>query len=127
MMGTQERELLEGFHTLGNDLHFQVVAERDDGARDHGMAVVQAAAQEGPVDLDEVDREFLQVAQARITGAEVVDRQAHAQRLQFGQRFHRLGWPVHQLAFRHFQFQHVRVDPVALQHLGQVACKLALA
>ena len=35
-------------------------------------------ADERPVDLQLVDREALEVAQARVAGAEVVDRQAHA-------------------------------------------------
>jgi hypothetical protein len=57
---------------------------------------VRAAARhpldEGAVHLEHVDRELLQLAERRVAGAEVVDRDAHAERAQAGEPLaHQLG------------------------------------
>ena len=62
-------------------------AERDDGAHHLGLLRAAAhAAHERGVDLQAVDRQRGQVAQRRVAGAEVVDRQADAQVAQARQR-----------------------------------------
>src|SRR6267154_1557020 len=79
----EEAELLLGLDALGDDRHFQAVAEVDDGANDRRR--LRAAAEvhdEGAVDLDLVERERLQIAQRGIAAAEIVHRDAHAERLQ---------------------------------------------
>ena len=43
------------------------------------LRVVLDALDEGPVDLDHVDREAAKLAERREAGAEVVDRDAHAE------------------------------------------------
>ena len=40
------------------------------------------AADEALVDLDLVERRFLQIAERRVAGAEIVERKPHAERLQ---------------------------------------------
>src|SRR5690242_6356023 len=71
----QEAELGGRLHTLGGDLDPQRFAERDDGADDrHRVRVLLHLRDEGAVDLDLVEREALEVAQAGITGAEIVER-----------------------------------------------------
>ena len=46
-----------------------------------------SAAHEALVDLDLVERRLLQIAERRVAGAEVVERQPHAERLQLGEGF----------------------------------------
>src|SRR5580700_4765546 len=59
------------------------MAERDDRLDDGaGMAGGAERTDKGAVDLDLAEREFLQVAQARIAGAEIVERNADAERAQ---------------------------------------------
>ena len=58
-----------------------------DHFRDHGMAglVVDEIGGEGPVDLEDVDRELLEVAQRRVAGAEIVEGEEHPELLEVGQ------------------------------------------
>ena len=65
-------------------------AERDHGL-DDGQAVVPAGeiADEGAVDLDLVEGEGAEIAQRRIAGAEIVERDADAEPTQFAQRAER--------------------------------------
>src|SRR5207248_11083190 len=54
-------------------------------ARSPGGAVGGKAAQEQAIDLQLVDRQLTQVGKARIAGAEVVDREAHAEAADLAQ------------------------------------------
>ena len=80
---------------LGHDLEPEVVAEVDRRAHDHGVVVaLQHAQHERLVDLQLVDRQALEVAERRVAGAEVVDREPHAelaQPLEHGARADRVG------------------------------------
>ncbi len=65
---------------LGYDAEAEVVAEIDRRAHDHVVVlVVLHVHDERPVDLQDVDREPLQLAEGREAGAEVVDRERHAE------------------------------------------------
>src|SRR4051812_8842287 len=60
----EEAELLLGLDALGNDRHFETVAEIDDGAHDRRrLRVAPEIHHKGAVDLDLVERERLQIAQ----------------------------------------------------------------
>src|SRR4051794_7629737 len=61
---------------LGHDLQVQRAAEVDQPAQDrrHGLLVLDRA-DEGAVDLEDVDGELAQVRQRRVAGAEVVEGQ----------------------------------------------------
>ncbi|MNU99273.1 hypothetical protein D3C71_894010 [compost metagenome] len=62
------------------------MAQRNDGARDcHVGGVAQHVVHEGLVHLEPVDVKALEVGQAGIPGAKVVDGQLHAQRFERGQ------------------------------------------
>ncbi len=62
------------------------LAEPDDGASQRrAVGAVADLLDERLVDLEDVDREALQVAERRIAGAEVVDGEPHAQRLELPQ------------------------------------------
>src|SRR3989475_4797180 len=66
----EQLELLLCFHALGNDLELETVREADDRERDHRVFRVRGdVADEGVVDLERVDRETLQVREARIARA----------------------------------------------------------
>ena len=55
------------------------------------------------VDLDDVDAELEHVGQAAVAGADVVDRDAHAEALQGGDDAAGLGQVLDRIALGHFQ------------------------
>ena len=70
---------------LGNDLEPERPPEIDDRPGDRGpLAGRRDAGDERAVDLQDVDREALEVAQRRVAGPEVVDREMDAERAQLG-------------------------------------------
>src|SRR3954451_9208657 len=79
----KEAELLLSFNALGDDRHLKPVAETDDSSDDRSrLRVPSEIDDEGAVDLDLVERKRLQVAQRRISTAEVIHRYADPERLQ---------------------------------------------
>src|SRR5687768_17083030 len=72
-----------GLHAFADHLDVQGMRERHDG-RDDGALVMVAGhlGGERAVDLELVDREALQVGQAGVAGAEIVDHHRHAELLQ---------------------------------------------
>ena len=67
---------------FGDRLQAERVGEAHDGGDDGAVVRVAAsveAVDEGAVDLQQVDREAPQVAERRVAGAEVVDRELHAE------------------------------------------------
>ena len=72
--GFQEIALLYGFDTLGGNAQPHGMAKRqhcrDDG---DGIDIMAQVLDEAAVDLDRVDREAMQVAEARIARAEIVE------------------------------------------------------
>src|SRR4051794_38747362 len=85
--GPQLVRLLLGLDALGNDLHAERAGEHDNGAHDRGILAVAAyLADEGAVDLQQVHlRHLAQVPERGEADAEVVDREAHADRAQRAQ------------------------------------------
>ena len=79
----------------------------DDGAV---FGAVFELPDEGAVDLDLLDREALQVGQARIAGAEVVDRQADAHAVDLAEDLQRLLAVLHQRGFGDLELDQRRVD-----------------
>ena len=67
--------------------------------------ILADVAHEGAIDLDDVDREGIEIAEARITGAEIVDGNGNAEATQLAQDRLHLEGLVHQAAFSHFQMQ----------------------
>src|SRR5207344_165903 len=77
----QLRELLRRLDALGHRLEPERAAQADDGAHDRGISTVRGQARdERAVDLEHVDREALEIAQARVARAEVVDGEPDANR-----------------------------------------------
>ena len=79
----QEFALLGRLDPFGEHPQAEPVRERDDRLRDGGVAAaLRHRGDERAVDLETVDRQSGEIAQARIAGAEVVDRDQHAERDQ---------------------------------------------
>ena len=68
----------------------------------------------------------MQVAQRRITGAEIVDAQLHAQRLQTLEQLRGQLGVFHYDAFRDLKFQMTRLYMSFFQNLGDLADKVGL-
>jgi hypothetical protein len=82
----QESELFCSLHAFRDHLELEAMPHRNDRLRDRGVVrVAGAVAHELAIDLETVDGEALQIAQARIPGPEIVHRQAHAETLQVAQ------------------------------------------
>ena len=87
----QEVELRGRLDALGDAAQAERVRQRDDRLRDRlVVAVVLEPVHEPLVDLDALDRQAREVRQARVAGAEVVDRDRHAHLLQLHERRDRL-------------------------------------
>ena len=72
-------ELRLGADAFGDDAQPQAARQRDDRLGDRGVAGIGLeVGDERDVDLERVDREVLQVRQARVAGAEIVDRHRKA-------------------------------------------------
>ena len=86
-MPAQEFELLAGLDALGDHLEVEALAHVDDGSHDGGIVRIDRdVAHERLVDLQSADRELLQGGKRRIAGAEIVDRQIEAHRIQLVQQ-----------------------------------------
>jgi hypothetical protein len=85
--GAQAAQFGFGLDAFGGDGDAETLAEADDRADDRlGVGVGAEIAHEGLVDLDLVEREAAQIAQARIAGAEIIHRDPHPERAQRMQR-----------------------------------------
>src|SRR6516165_638930 len=107
----QEQLLLGGLDALRRDLHAETAAETDHGMNDGGR--VRRALDrmhKATVDLELIEGKAAQIKQARITGAEVVERKPDAQRLEAEHR--KLGGIdiAKQRALGHFQLEARRVE-----------------
>ena len=79
----QEFELLPRFHAFGDDPHVQTPSPADDRVDDTRIVRVDPdAPDEGLIDLQRVDREGSEEAQAGIAGTEIIERQLYADFLQ---------------------------------------------
>ena len=104
--------LVFGLDAFGEDRNLQAVTEPDNRADDrHRVVIVFQIGNEGAIDLDLVEGEGVQIGQRRIAGAEVVQRNLHAERLEPAQDRHRAGEVVDQHALGYFQLQPRRRQP----------------
>ena len=73
----QELDLTFGLNAFRHHLEVQAARECNDRFHDcRVIAVRRHMVDEGAIDLERVQREALQVAQAGITGSEVVERES---------------------------------------------------
>ena len=81
-MQPQEAQLPRRLHPFGHHVQVQALRQCQDGAHDgRVVGVGQHVAHEAPVDLDLVQRQAFEVAQAGVPGAEVVQRKPTPSRL----------------------------------------------
>src|SRR6185295_5723002 len=79
----QEGKLGIVLDAFGENFDPEAARQPDDGAHDRRVVVVRGdVPNERLVDLERIQRQTLEVAQARVTRAEVVDRNGNAARLQ---------------------------------------------
>lgn len=79
LVGLQKSQLFLCLHPFGNDSQPQASAHADD--RGHDCRLVGSGgdlADERLVDLERIDRELSQIAQAGVSRAEVIDRQLYS-------------------------------------------------
>src|SRR6187397_2784750 len=82
LMLFEKTVLLGGFYAFRDHAQAQAVSHRDDGLRDRRVVLVARQIEhERAVDFYAAEREALQVTQRRVAGAEIVDRDPHAQTL----------------------------------------------
>src|SRR6185437_14118974 len=111
--------LLAGLDALGDDRYAQRVGDRDD-ALGEGESPLRGgdAFDEGLVDLQYVDRQFPQVAERRVAGAEVVDRQPDTEPFELGEVGRNALLMAQQDALRELDQQQGRWQPQVLQRLA---------
>ena len=107
-MRTQLHQLRGLLDALGGGLDIERMGEFGDRADDRAGAVAgQQIVDEAAVDLQLVEREALQIAERRIAGAEIVERDADAERAQ------RVEQPQGRLAaFEEDRFGDLDLEPV---------------
>src|SRR5262245_20291643 len=75
----EKLDLLGGFETLGVRADPEVSGKRYDGLHDRNcFLVVRDPHDERPVDLDLIDGKLPQIAQGRIAGTEIVEREPNS-------------------------------------------------
>nr|WP_056395588.1 hypothetical protein [Massilia sp. Root418] len=119
-------QLLAVLHALGHHGELEVLRQRDHRA-DDGAALARQRLQEAAVDLELVDGEGLQIGQRRVAGAEIVDRQAHAQRARVAHELHRRLHVFHQHALGQLQFQQRGRQAAGAQRAHHFVQEAALA
>jgi hypothetical protein len=84
--GGQQVPLDLAFDPLGDDFEPECPGQLDDAlGQSQALPGDSDPVHEGLVHLQHIDRQLPQVAEGRVSGAEVVDRQPHADVLQFPQ------------------------------------------
>src|SRR3990170_2550855 len=104
--GAQTAQFGFGLDAFGGNRHAETDAEADDRTNDRlRVEVGSEASHERLVDLDLVERKAPEIAQAGIAGAEIVHRNAHAERAQRVQRGKHLGALLQKQRFGDLQLQ----------------------
>ena len=105
-------QLVGSLDAFGHRPEVQDARELDHGLGERrGLAAVVHAVDEGLVHLEDVDREPPDVVEGRVPGAEVVDRELHAELLQVAEPFDRELHVLHHHALGDLQDQRARVEP----------------
>ena len=116
---TQKRQLIQRLDTFRNYTQTQLPRHADDRPGNRAVAAVRRYPhRERAVDLQSMNREPLQIRQAREPGPEIVQRQRHAQRRDLVHDGRDAIHVVHQRAFGDLQLQPRRVELVAPQRGG---------
>src|SRR5260370_41783764 len=110
--GAQETQLLAGLDPFRQHRQLEPAPDAKHRANDGRRLFVGVdRLDEGAIDLDLVERECPQVRQRRVTGPEIVHRDADAKRLELTQRRQRPIEIADQRGFGDLQFEPPRVQP----------------
>ena len=121
----QEVHLGMGFDAFGDDFLAQLFAHGDDRLGDGTVVFVfRHAGDEGAVDLQGTDRKFLEVGEARVAGAKVIERQGKAIGRQLVHDQNDFFGAADEQAFGDLQLEQFARNSVAFGRIAQVIDEL---
>ena len=113
--------LLFVLDALGDRFEAERFAEHHHGARElRALVLLGQPADERAVDLQDVDREAVQVGKRRIAHAEIVDREPHAERLELAEALQVDLGVVHDRALGQLDHQVARVEARDVERVAHV-------
>ena len=119
--------LLGLLDALGHDVEIESRAERERPRRPGpDISGVAPSPEERPVHLQDVHREAAEVAERRVAGPEVVERQVHAERLELLEPRHRELRVGHQDGLRDLERERGRVDPGLVDGVADIGDHVAV-
>ena len=115
-MTPQEVHLRLRLDALGGHGHAERLRHRDDRRDDRSAAVIGFDfREEAAVDLQVIDREFAQVAQRRVAGAKVIERDGDVEAAKFFEHAYRTVTAGHQRRLRDFDVEILGLDAAVSQ------------
>lgn len=107
--GLEHHGLFGGFDAFGDDLDVEVASELGDGVDESGeVASAVDVGDEGAVDFEDVDGEFVEAGEGGVTGAEVVHVEFDAKGFDGEEHFGGGGGIFHDGAFGDFEVEAFR-------------------
>src|SRR6185436_17586491 len=107
----QERHLAFRLDAVGDRVERQAVGDRQNRAAHHLPVLVRVeVGDERAIDLQHIERELPQILEARIAGAELVDREPHTELLQGAQAVSRAVGVLDQSALGELELDEARID-----------------
>ena len=117
----QAVQLLLQLDPFGDRLQLQRFAQRDHRARERRLRVASAhIVDERLVDLEDVDREALQVSERRVAGAEIVDRETNAERLERVQPLENRRALLHEHTLGDLEHEMARIEPAVAERAPHI-------
>lgn len=110
-----------GFHPFGDAVHPEGIGDADDGG--HNGRIVGFAVDmvdEGLIDFDRMNGEPLQIAEAGVTGAEIIDGNRRVVPTQLQEMLDGQIGLRHDGAFRQFDFEQRRIKPMMRQQTREM-------
>src|SRR5680860_124641 len=124
----QKYLLRAGFHAFGDYFQTQALGQRDGRASNgHVVGLVRNAIHKRAVDLKTSKRKALQITERRVAGAEVIDTEPDAHRLEFEQQLARPLGILHGHALGNFQLERMGVQTCVVQRRGDPLGQFGLA
>src|SRR5579862_6345805 len=90
---------------LGNDIHAEIMRQSDDRAKNNGPRALAIVMNEGPVDLNRIERKALEIIERRITGPEVIQGKASAEIMNASQDLRRVLRVFHDQTFGQLELE----------------------
>ena len=107
--GLQEPLLYGRFDPLRSGLHLEAGGQAQNGVHDgHGLVAVQQVSDKRTVDLDAVEWKASEIGKRLIAGAEIVQRDVHAEFVKLVQHQKRGLIVLHEHRFRNLELEALR-------------------